>query len=122
MDDFANSFTWDFLIFRHDHEERNYPNWMIRYFETLTLEEQWQYFKDFRQIEAQLETPAYFIDKLKWLLKAEIIELAYDFYVHLMFDPDADIEEIFQPGCFKHLYQSYNERFEEEYSEAFSLS
>lgn len=114
MNDFSNILILDFSIFRHDHEERFYPNWMIQYYETLTLEEQWMYFRAFRKIEAQLEKPEYLIDQLKWILKGTNIELEYYFFVQLMFDEDADIDDICKIGYFEQLYQTYNERFEKQ--------
>gem|GEM_PF-5735834 len=120
MNDFANIFTLDFSIFRHDHEERIYPNWMVRYVESATLEEQWIYFMAFRKIEAQLEKPDYLIDQLKWILKGKTIEFEYDFYVQLMFDEDVDFYDLFKSGCFEQLYQTYNTRFDKEYSEIVS--
>lgn len=38
-----------------------------------------------------------------------------------MFDEDADIDDICKIGYFEQLYQTYNERFEKQFEEAFSL-
>lgn len=70
----------------------------------------------FRKIEAQLEKPDYLIDQLKWILKGKTIEFEYDFYVQLMFDEDVDFYDLFKSGCFEQLYQTYNTRFDKEYS------
>lgn len=98
---------------------RLYPNWMLRYFGTLTLDEQWAYFLAYRSISNLLVKEDYLIDQLKWILKGSKIDLAFDFYVQLMCDPEADADELFKPGGFETLYEKYDDRFETEYGECF---
>ncbi|WP_459796880.1 hypothetical protein, partial [Alkalibacterium sp. m-11] len=67
--DFNSLETLGFSIFRDMHTERVYPNWMLRYFETLTESEQRVYFHSFRQVTDQMYSEDYLIDRLKWILK-----------------------------------------------------
>lgn len=118
MNSFESIDALDFSIFQYDHEQRIYPNWMVRHFESLALDERWHYFRSFRKLEEQLYRPEYLIDQLKWLLKSEPIELEYDFYVQLMCDPEIDMDELFKPGYFEVLDQKYGARFDQAYEES----
>lgn len=122
MNTFINGDDLDFLVFRFNHEEKNFPNWMIRYFNSLSEVDQWNYFNDFKKIESQLLSSSYLIDQLKWILKSDPVDLEYHFYVQLIFDPEADIDSLFKPGGFERLDQIYKERFDEEFQEAFNMT
>lgn len=111
MNDFASITTLEFSLFRQEHALRLYPNWMVRYFETLNEKEQWQYFLAYRHVRSQLVCEAYFVDQLKWILKNTSIELEYDLYVQAQLDPDFYPEDVFQPGRFEALDEKYAQRF-----------
>jgi hypothetical protein len=119
MNIFSSIETLDFSVFCEEHELRLYPNWMLRYFDDLTLKEQWAYFLEYRSISNLLYKEDYLIDQLKWILKGSKIDLAFDFYVQLMFDPEADMDELFKPGSLETLYEKFNDRFNLEYAECF---
>lgn len=65
----------EFSVFQEEHALRIYPNWMVRYFESLTEKEQWQYFLAYRKVADQMLSESYLIDQLKWILKYPSIEL-----------------------------------------------
>lgn len=122
MNYFKSLTTLEFSIFQEEHTIRVYPNWMVRYFESLTEKEQWQYFLEYRQITHQLISESYFIDQLKWILKHTSIELEYDLYVQAILDPDFFKDDIFKPGKFDELDKRYGQRFKKDFSTMFGPS
>lgn len=117
MKDLASIETFEFLIFRYDHNRRRYPNWMIRYFEDLNREEQWLYSLQYHKVAQQLVSEEYLIEQLKWILKRTDVELEYDLLIQFMFDEEHGIDEVFKPGIFDRWCGKYKDRFEEEFSE-----
>jgi hypothetical protein len=122
MNYFKSLATLEFSIFQEEHTIRVYPNWMVRYFESLTEKEQWQYFLEYRQVTHQLISESYFIDQLKWILKHSSIELEYDLYVQAMLDPDFSKDDVFKPGKFDALDKKYGQRFKKDFSTVFEPS
>lgn len=117
MNDFRSIETIEFSIFRYDHESRIYPDWMIRYFEDLTYDEQWRYFLTYRKVANQLVTDDFLIEQLKWILKRPSFELEYDLYIQFMFHSDYACDDVFKCGTFERWVDKYNQRFEEEFNE-----
>lgn len=112
--DFNSLETLGFSIFRDMHTERVYPNWMLRYFETLTESEQRVYFHSFRQVTDQMYSEDYLIDRLKWILKYPAIEMEYDLYVHAKLDLDFYYPAVFKPEKWIQLEEKYFDRFNED--------
>lgn len=119
MNDFSSIETLDFSVFYMEHELRLFPNWMLRYFETLSPNEQWTYFLSYRSLSTLMYSEDYLMDQLKWILKTPGFDLTYDFYVQLMFDPEADCQELFKPGGFESLDEQFSLRFTEDYADCF---
>lgn len=115
MNYFKSLTTLEFSIFQEEHTLRIYPNWMVRYFESLTEKEQRQYFLEYRQVSDQLISESYFIDQLKWILKHSSIELEYDLYVQAILDPDFYVDDVFKSGKFDELNEKYGERFKKDF-------
>src|SRR5699024_8948411 len=101
---------------------RIYPNWMVRYFESLTEKEQWQYFLEYQKVAEQMLSEQYLIDQLKWILKRSSIELEYDLYVQAMLDPDFFESDVFKPGKWDILHKKYAPRYKREFSTVFETS
>lgn len=114
MNDFKSIETLEFSVFRDEHKFRVYPNWMVRYFETLTKNEQWKYFLAYRNVANQMLSDSYLIDQLKWILKYPSIELEYDLYAKAQLDPDFYVEDVFLPGKWDELQEKYESRFQQE--------
>lgn len=108
--------TLEFSVFREEHRFGVFPNWMVRYFESLTEKEQRKYFLAYRKVADQMLSESYLIDQLKWILKHPYIELEYDLYVKALFDPDFYEGDIFRPGKWDKLYEKYAARFQQEIS------
>lgn len=106
----------EFSVFQEEHTLRTYPNWMVRYFESLTEKEQWKYFLDYRKVADQMLSESYLIDQLKWILKFPSIELEYDLYVQALLDPDFYEGDVFRPGKWDKLHEKYVTRFQQEIS------
>lgn len=104
----------EFSVFQDEHLLRLYPNWMVRYFESLTEEEQWHYFLAYRKVADQMVSESYLIDQLKWILKQLSIELEYGLYVQAIFDPEFDELDVFQPGKWDKLQTKYAARLHKE--------
>lgn len=121
MNDFASIEALEYSIFRHDHECRVYPNWMLRYFESLTGEEQWHYSLAYHKVKNQLVSEQYLVEQLKWILKWPKADLEYGLFIQFMFDPEHDIDDVFKRGRFEIWHDKYNERFEEEFSNLFEI-
>lgn len=117
MDYFSSIEALDFSVFCDEHRFKVYPNWMLRYFETLSEKEQWLYFLEYRKVASLLNSERCLIEQLKWILKSPSPELEYDFYVQFMFDPEGDLYDSFKPGMFELLDEKYRERFETEFKE-----
>ncbi|WP_269409552.1 hypothetical protein [Lentibacillus daqui] len=106
----------EFSVFQDEHALRIFPNWMVRYFESLTEKEQWQYFLAYRKVADQMLSESYLIDQLKWILKYPSIELEYDLYVKARIDPDFYEEEVFLPEKWTELQEKYETRFQQAIS------
>lgn len=106
----------EFSVFQDEHALRIYPNWMVRYFESLTEKGQWKYFLAYRKVAKQMLSESYLIDQLKWILKYPPIELEYDLYLQARLDPDFCEGEVFLPGKWKELQETYETRFQQEIS------
>jgi len=104
----------EFSVFQDEHALRIFPNWMVRYFESLTEKEQWQYFLAYRKVADQMLSESYLIDQLKWILKHPSIDLEYDLYVKARLDPDFYEGEIFLSGKWNELQEKYETRFQQE--------
>lgn len=104
----------EFSIFQDDHRFRVYPNWMVRYFESLTEEEQWNYFLAYRKVADQMVSESYLVDQLKWILKNPSVELEYDLCVKALFDPDFYESDVFRPGKWDKLQEKYAARLQQE--------
>lgn len=105
----------EFSVFQDEHVLRLYPNWMVRYFESLTEEEQWHYFLAYRKVADQMVSESYLVDQLKWILKQFPFELEYGLYVQAIFDPDFYESDVFQPGKWDKLQTKYAARFQKEF-------
>ena len=116
MNDFKSLKTLEFSIFREEHKSRVYPNWMVKYFESLTEKEQWNFFLLYRKVADQMLSESYLIDRLKWILKFPSIELEYDLYVQALSDPDFYEGDVFRPGKWDKLHEKYATRFHQEIS------
>jgi len=106
----------EFSVFQDEHALRIYPNWMVRYFESLTEKEQWKYFLAYRKVANQMLSESYLIVQLKWILKYPSIELEYDLYLKARIDPDFCEGEVFLPGKWNELQATYETRFQQEIS------
>lgn len=106
----------EYSVFLEEHSLRIYPNWMVRYIESLTEKERWQYFLAYRDVANQMVSESYLIDQLKWILKDPSIELEYDLYVKALLDPDFYEGDVFQPGKWDKLHEKYSTRFQQEIS------
>lgn len=106
----------EFSVFQDGHALRIYPNWMVRYFESLTEKEQWDYFLAYRKVADQMLSESYLIDQLKWILKHPSIELEYDLYVQALLDPDFYEGDVFRPGKWDKLHEKYATRFQQEFN------
>lgn len=122
MNYFSNLTTLEFSVFQDEHLLGMYPNWMIRYFTSLTDGEKWAYFLDYRNVVNQMLSDYYLIDRLKWILKQPNIELEYDLYVQARFDPDFFADDVFKPDVWEKLNDQYSLRFKEEYQTKFKTS
>jgi hypothetical protein len=122
MNYFTSLLTLEFSVFQEEHTLRIYPNWMVRYFDSLTKKEQWQYFLEYRKVADQMLSEQYFIDQLKWILKHSSIELEYDLYVQAMLDPDFCVDDVFKSGKFNELNEKYSQRFKKDFSPVFEQS
>lgn len=122
MDCFRGLAALEFSVFQDEHVLRIYPNWMIRYFDSLTKNERWQYFLEYRKVAAQMVSEQYLIDQLKWILKHSSIELEYDLYVQAVLDPDFFECDVFKPGKWDELHKKYATRFKQDFSRAFEPS
>lgn len=103
----------EFSVFQDEHALRIYPNWMVRYFESLTEKEQWDYFLAYRKVADQMVSESYLVDQLKWILKQTSIELEYDLCVKALFDPDFYESDIFRPGKWDKLQEKYAARLQQ---------
>lgn len=122
MNYFRSLATLEFSVFQDEHTQRIYPNWMVRYFDSLTRQEQWQYFLEYRKVADQMLSEQYLIDQLKWILKHSSIELEYDLYVQAMLDPDFFERDVFKPGKWDKLHKKYAPRFKQDFSTVFEPS
>lgn len=112
--DFYSLENLEFSLFRHKHEMREYPNWMLRHFQTLTEKEQRAYFREFRHVTDQMYKEDYLVDCLKWILKYSPMDLEYDFYIQAKLDLDFYYPDIFKPGKWPELEKKYCDRFNED--------
>lgn len=112
----------EFSVFQDEHSLRIYPNWMVRYFDSLTKRGQWQYFLEYRKVADQMVSEHYLIEQLKWILKHSLIELEYDLYVQAMLDPDFFESDVFKPGKWDELHKKYAPRFKRDFGTAFEPS
>lgn len=104
----------EFSVFQDEHALRIYPNWMVRYFVSLTEKEQRDYFLAYRKVADQMVSESYLVDQLKWILKHPSIELEYDLCVKALFDPDFYESDVFRPGKWDKLQEKYAARLQQE--------
>ncbi|WP_139344854.1 hypothetical protein [Oceanobacillus sojae] len=107
----------EFSVFQEEHKNGVYPNWMRRYFESLTEGEQWDYFLAYRNVADQMVSESYLVDHLKWILKYPTIELEYNIYAKAVFDPDFYESDVFRPGKWDKLQEKYAARLHQEEEE-----
>lgn len=119
MNYFRSLAALEFSVFQDEHVLRIYPNWMVRYFDSLTKKEQWQYFLEYRKVADQMFSEQYLIDQLKWILKHSSVELEYDLYVQAVLDPDFFESDVFKPGKWDKLHEKHAPRFKKDFSTAF---
>lgn len=112
--DFASLEALAFSVFEEEHRLHLYPNWMVRYFASLTRREQRQYFLAYWKVANQLVSEAYLMDQLKWIVKQPTMELEYDLYVQARLDPDFYEGDVFKPGKWDELQIKYETRFQQD--------
>lgn len=117
MSEKMNACTLEFIIFTKKHMANQYPNWMVRYFDTLDASEKWHYFLTYRNLVRQMVSETYLITQLKWILKQPSMDLPYDLYLQIMFDPDVSVTDTFKPGAFEALERKYAQQFKSEFPE-----
>ncbi|MCQ9210904.1 hypothetical protein, partial [Granulicatella seriolae] len=103
-----------FFIFYERHLKKHYPNWMCRYFDELTCQEQVAYFRNYATLVRKLESETFLVDQLKWILKSNPDELEFELYLQVVLHGEDDSCPIPQ-WVMDEWDRTYGQRFVEEY-------
>ena len=91
------------------------PGYVYRYCSKLG-KEQWSWF--YKQMNIALELtdePEYLFYVLKWILKFDYDDIAYEMYCQDMLDPECRDENLIKPARWAECGMKYHKRFVEEY-------
>ncbi|AYW45727.1 hypothetical protein [Tetragenococcus koreensis] len=115
--DVRNSDRLDFALFRKEHERGNYPGFMVNYFESLTLEEQRNYFRAYQTVRAQLRDEQDLIDHLLPFLQKGTVDPTFEreFFLYVLFyGPNLDVSAIYRKEAFLELLNKYAQEVSNE--------
>ena len=91
------------------------PGYLSRYCSKLE-NDQWEWFYDQMNIAFGLtDEPEYLFYALKWILKFDYDDIAYEMYCQDMMDPECRDENLIKPARWTECGRKYHKRFTEEY-------
>ena len=91
------------------------PGYVSRYCGRLD-KERWEWFYNQMMIALELtDEPEYLFYILKWILKCDYDDLAYEMYCHDMMDPECRDENLIKSEKWAECDRKYRKRFVEEY-------
>ena len=91
------------------------PNYVCRYCSSLD-KEQWEWFYNQMIIAHELTDELdYLFYALKWILKFDFDDIAYEMYSHDMIDPECRAETLIKPTRWIDCNKKYRKRFVYEY-------
>ena len=91
------------------------PCYVCRYCGKLG-KEQWEWFYNQMMIALELtDEPEYLFYTLKWILKCDYGDMAYEMYCHDMMDPECRDKTLIRPSRWAECGRKYHKRFMEEY-------
>ena len=93
------------------------PNYVYRYCSELD-EAQWKWFyKQMKTAFELTEEPEYLFYALKWILKYDFDDLAYEMYCQDMLNPESRKETLIKPTSWEECDRKYHKRFVYEVAE-----
>ena len=93
------------------------PNYVRRYCSALS-DNQWKWFYGQMIIALKLtDEPAYLFYVLKWILKQDYDDLAYEMYCQDFLDPECRKESLIKPSRWAECHRKYHDRFMQEYAD-----
>ena len=91
------------------------PGYVFRYCATLD-KEQWKWFYNQMIIALDLtDEPEYLFYVLKWILKNDYDDIAYEMYCQDMMDPECRAETLIKSARWDGCRKKYHKRFAEDY-------
>ena len=91
------------------------PSYVFRYSVNLG-KEQWEWFYDQMIIAMDLtDNPEYLFYVLKWILKNDFDDIAYEMYCQDMMDPECRAETLIKSARWDECKTKYHKRFTEDY-------
>ena len=91
------------------------PNYVGRYCGKLG-KEQWECFYNQMIIALEMtDEPEYLFYALKWILKSDYDDIAYEMYCCDMMDPECRDESLIKPSRWEECDRKYYKRFADEY-------
>jgi hypothetical protein len=91
------------------------PNYVGRYCGNL-VREQWEWFYNQMIIALKLtDEPEYLFYTLKWILKSDYDDIAYEMYCHDLLDPECRDESLIKHSRWAGCVKKYHKRFLDEH-------
>ena len=91
------------------------PSYVRRYCSSLSPD-QWEWFYGQMMAAVDLtDEPEYLFYVLKWILKYDFDDLAYEIYCQDILNPECNSDSLIKPSKWQECSRKYHERFEKEF-------